>query len=76
MVWRQDSGLSPGCSPAPVEESFNRGKESLVHGKSDDDDDEHDTDDLVHRIQLTPIMQQMSQAESGENRHEDFCRHE
>ncbi len=37
-------------APSPMEKAFPRREHNFVRGQTDDDDDKHDADNLVHRI--------------------------
>ena len=49
--------LLPPRTPPPMEKPFYGGKECLIDGQPDHDDDQHDPNDLIHRIQFTPIVE-------------------
>ena len=38
------------CAPSPMEKALPRREYNLVRKQTDDDDDKHDADNLVHRI--------------------------
>ena len=48
-----------------MEKTFPRGEENFVREQPDDDDDQHDSDDLVHRVEFAAVMKQMPQAKAG-----------
>ena len=51
-------------APAAMQKSLDRRKENFVGEQTDDNDDEHDGDDLIHRAQFAAIMQKLAQARS------------
>lgn len=59
-----------------MKKAFPWRKENLVRQQSDQDDDDHDPDHLIHRVQFAPVMEEMAQTESGENRHVNLRGHE
>ena len=63
-------------TPAAVQKALPRGKKGLIGEKPDEYDHQHDRDDLVHGVQLTPVMQKMAQAETGENGDVDLGSHQ
>jgi hypothetical protein len=50
-----------------VEEAFDGGEEDFVGEEADGNNDEHDADDLVHGVQLAAVMQEMTEAEAGQD---------
>jgi len=50
-----------------VEEAFDGGEEDFVGEEADDYYDQHDADDLVHGVQLPAVVQQMAEAEAGQD---------
>src|SRR6188508_3202747 len=63
-------------APAPVHEPFRGSKQGLVDRQTDHDDDEDHPDDLIHGMQLTAIMEELSEPEAAQDGHIDFRRHE
>jgi hypothetical protein len=61
------------CAPAAVQEALPGSEQRFVSDKADDHNHQHDAQDLIHGMELAPIMQQMTEAEAGENGNVDFC---
>ena len=59
-----------------MQKPFNRREERFVHCEADHDDNQHDPDHLIHRTQLSSVMEQVPETESRQNRHVDFRRHQ
>jgi hypothetical protein len=59
-----------------MHEAFPGREQDLVGDEPDCDDHEHDTDYLVHGTELAAIVQQMAEAEPGQDGDIDFCRHQ
>ena len=63
-------------APAPVEKTFPRREEQAIGKESDNDDDGHDGDHLIHSKELAAVLEQLPETESGEDRDEDFSGHQ
>ena len=59
-----------------MEETFDGGEEDFVSEGADYYYDEHDADDLVHGVQLAAVMQQMAEAEAGQDGNVNLSGHE
>src|SRR6201982_370629 len=53
-----------------------RRKEDFVRKQTDNNDHKHNGNDLIHGAQFTSIMQKLAKSETGQDRHENFRRHE
>src|SRR5438477_3150868 len=74
LAFRQISCLTR--APAAMEKFFYRRKEDFVRKQTDNNDDKHDGNDLVHRAQFPAVMEKLAEAEASQNRHKDFRRHQ
>src|SRR5580704_16432028 len=70
------SSLILSRTPAPVQELLPGREDQLVCQQPDRNDDQHDAYDLIHGVELAAVVQQMTQAETGQDRHIDFRRHQ
>src|ERR1043166_4103103 len=67
---------SQAGTPAPMEKSLDRREQDLVSEQTNQNNDQHHADDLIHRVQFTSVMQKMSKPEPRQNGHVNFGRHE
>src|ERR1700681_2235417 len=63
-------------SPTAMQKSLNRREKDFVRKQTDDNDDEHDGDDLIHRAQFAAIVQKLSQSKAGQDGNENLGGHE
>ncbi len=59
-----------------MEKTFPWGEENFVREQPDNDNHQHDSDDLVHRVEFASVMEQMAETKSSENGHINFRGHE
>src|SRR5689334_10277215 len=50
-----------GCPPAPIHETLGGGEQGFVDRKADDDDDQNDTDHLIHGMKFPAVVQKLAQ---------------
>src|SRR6266516_6891207 len=74
LAFRQISCLTR--APAAMEKFFYRRKEDFVRKQTDNNAHKHDGNDLIHRAQFPSVMQKLTKAETGKDRHKDFRRHQ
>src|SRR5262245_26945782 len=59
-------------APATMQKPFDGGEQCLVNREPDENDDQHDADDLIHGVQLTAVVQELSQTEARQYGNENL----
>ena len=59
-----------------MEEGFPRRKQDFVDEQTDKDNDKHDPNHLIHRVEFPTEVKQLAKAEAGQDRYIDLRRHE
>jgi hypothetical protein len=50
-------------------------EQDFVDEQTDNDDNKHDPNHLIHRVEFATEMKQLAQAEAGQDRHINLRRH-
>src|SRR5260370_2079209 len=69
------SATQPGA-PTLMQKIFPWREDQFIRCQPDRHDHQHHPDDLIHRVEFSPVVQELSEPETPQDRHTYFTRHE